>query len=421
MQVFRSLIVVSYLLLSYAACASLLETVHQEDGLNVQTTIPDNHQPDLIPGGIKAKLAEESANTGKEAQSPPTNPPESKQSADETEVSGPVVTDSKSVTIPPVLRKDSFRHCIETSTGKTFKWCLIEKRPDGCPLKSYDTLNALFKGHFCSGGGDSAVKKTEQATTTNPTDNHHLIQFMKTFESFLGNVIGMTLDEVKKLESFETRMVDMMREFHKIRENVTQELLSENKDGETKAGEPKNVKPSLDIKIGTLDGRVDESKNEKKDNTGSKRFGTQSNQSSNEEKVEEPMGTPDQRLQKINSDISRRVGTQLNQSNHEGKVEEPNPVESRPTVALDKPKNQTLVETETNVHEETEAVPIDGPGKLISASDTKSLNAINAQIDTKNGLEVGQQEQDVDDVMTDTLGQVAGRENKKDALQIHSA
>jgi len=545
MQVFLSLIVGSFLLQSFAASASL-QTVHQDDGSNGQMTIPDKHQPD--EEGIKTKLAEEPVNTGKETQPPPSNPIESKQSADENEVSAPVVTDSNPVTIPPVLKKESFRHCIKTSTGNTFKWCLIEKRPEGCPPQSYDTLNALFKGHFCSGGGgDSAVAKPEQVTTTNPTAaNHHFMQFIKTFESFLGNAIGLTLDEVKKLDSFETQMVDIMNELHKIRENITQELLSENQDAAgTKADEPKNV-------------------NEQEKQASPLHFrslGTQSNQSNHEEKVEEPMPnhkrphpwvdnpfdletetkvldelniikkadepqnvkrsielmieplnaradvtknvtslekveqeTPDKRFQDYSSD------NQSNQSNHEEKVEEP--MATHPIVPpLDKPKNQTIVEeTETKVHDETKAVPINDPSKPISASDPRpSSTSIDAQIDTKNGLEEGQQKQEntstpdqrqqefksdiskslvtqsnqsnheekvedpmtnltkvpindpskpisesdpkpssaIDaqintksgleegqqdvDVMTDNLGQVAGRENKKDVQEIHSA
>jgi len=413
MQVFLSLIVGSFLLQSFAASASL-QTVHQDDGSNVQMTTTDKHQPD--EEGIKE---EELVNTGKETQPTPSNPLESEQSADETEVSAPVVTDSDPVTIPPVLKKESFRHCIETSTGNTFKWCLIEERPEGCPPQSYDTLNALFKGHFCpGGGGDSAVAKPEQVATTNPTANHHFMQFTKTFESFLGYVIGMTLDEVKKLDSFETRMVDIMNEFHKIRENITQELLSENQDAAgTKADEPKNVN--------------------EQENTGASPFltrslGTQSNQSNHEEKVAEPMANHKRPHPWVDNPFDLETETKVldefntikkaesNQSNHEEKVEEA--MATHPIVPpLDKPKKQTIVEeTETKVHDETKAVPINDPSKPLSESDPKPSSTIDAQIDTKNGLEEGHQEQDVD-VMTDNLGQVAGRENKKDVQEIHSA
>merc|ERR1719300_2201046 len=242
-----------------------------------------------------------------------------------------------------------------------------------------------------------------------------------------------------------------MNELHKIRENITQELLSENQDAAgTKADEPKNVTSLEKVEQETPDKRYQDY------SSVFRSLGTQSNQSNHEEKVEEPMPnhkrphpwvdnpfdletetkvldelniikkadepknvkrdielmiepldaradvtknvtslekveqeTPDKRFQDYSSD------NQSNQSNHEEKVEEPMATHSI-VPPLDKPKNQTIVEeTETKVHDETKAVPINDPSKPISASDPRpSSTSINAQIDTKNGLEEGQQKQE---------------------------
>ena len=33
--------------------------------------------------------------------------------------------------------------------GGQFKWCLMKSKPEKCPQESFDTLEKLFKGHFC--------------------------------------------------------------------------------------------------------------------------------------------------------------------------------------------------------------------------------------------------------------------------------